>query len=170
MRICVVGCGRWGSLITWYLDRMKHDVTLYGPKDAEQMQRFLKDRSNDLLELPESVKLTTDISVLSDAEVIVISIGSQGLRSFMKEIEHLELKNKTFVLCMKGLEIGTGKRLSEVVTENVDSSNAVAVWIGPGHVQEFLAGIPNCMVIDSDYEETKRMLVEEFSGDLIRFY
>ncbi|MBO7310090.1 MAG: NAD(P)H-dependent glycerol-3-phosphate dehydrogenase [Clostridia bacterium] len=170
MKICVVGCGRWGSLITWYLDRMKHDVTLYGKADAEQMQRFLKDRTNDLLELPESVKLSTEISDLCDAEIIVISIPSQSLRSFMGEIEHLEIKNKIFVLCMKGIETGTGKRLSEIATENIDSSNAVAVWIGPGHVQEFYAGNPNCMVIDSNNEQVKKLLVEEFSGDLIRFY
>ncbi len=170
MKITVVGCGRWGSLITWYLDGHGQDVTLYGLEDAPQMQRFLKERRNDLLELPESIKLTTDISSLSGAEVIVISIGSQGLRSFMKEIEHLELKNKIFVLCMKGIEIGTGKRLSEIVTENVDPSNKVAVWIGPGHVQEFYAGIPNCMVIDSADEKVKKMLVKSFSSDLIRFY
>ncbi|MCQ2457025.1 MAG: glycerol-3-phosphate dehydrogenase, partial [Clostridia bacterium] len=30
MKITVIGCGRWGSLITWYLDRTGHDVTLYG--------------------------------------------------------------------------------------------------------------------------------------------
>ena len=170
MKIVVVGCGRWGSLITWYLDSHGQNVTLYGLEDAPQMQRFLAERRNDLLELPESVKLTTDISSLSDAEVIVISIGSQGLRSFMGEIQHLELKNKIFVLCMKGIEIGTGKRLSEVVEENVDPSNTVAVWIGPGHVQEFYRGIPNCMVIDSKNDEVKKMLVKSFSSDLIRFY
>ena len=46
----------------------------------------------------------------------------------------------------------------------------MAVWLGPGHVQEFYRGIPNCMVIDSDNETVKRRLVEAFSGDLIRFY
>ena len=45
-----------------------------------------------------------------------------------------------------------------------------AVWIGPGHVQAFCAGIPNCMVIDSADEGTKKTLVDAFSGDLIRFY
>ena len=44
------------------------------------------------------------------------------------------------------------------------------MWLGPGHVQEFYAGIPNCMVIDSEDEETKRMLVDRFSSELIRFY
>ena len=170
MKICVVGCGRWGSLITWYLDRQGHDVTLYGREYSEHMKRFLSERKNDLLELPESVKLTTKLDMLKDAEVIVISIASQGLRGFMSEIAALDLKNKIFVLCMKGIEIGTGKRLSQIAAENTDASNSVAVWIGPGHVQEFYAGIPNCMVIDSDNDEVKRLLVESFSGDLIRFY
>ena len=170
MKICVVGCGRWGSLITWYLDSIGHEVTLYGRKSSENMKRFIAERKNDLLTLPESVGLTTELGSLAEAEVIVVSIASQGLRAFMKELEPLELKDKIFVLCMKGIEIGTGKRLSEIAAENTHPSNSVAVWIGPGHVQEFYAGIPNCMVIDSADENVKRTLVESFSGELIRFY
>lgn len=170
MKICVVGCGRWGSLITWYLDSIGHEVTLYGRASSEHMKRFLKERKNDLLSLPESVKLTTDINELKKADVMIVSIASQALRGFMAQISELELKNKTFVLCMKGIEIGTGKRLSEIVGENTSPTNAVAVWLGPGHVQEFYNGIPNCMVIDSDNEDVKRLLVNEFSSELIRFY
>lgn len=171
MKICVIGCGRWGSLITWYLSEKRgFDVTLYGRDGSETMQRFIKERRNDLLTLPESVKLSTDISCLLDAEVIVISVNSQGLSTLMSELEPLELKNKIFVLCMKGIEISTGRRLSEIVTESTDATNKVAVWLGPGHVQEFYAGIPNCMVIDSEDEEVKRLLVDSFSSELIRFY
>ena len=71
---------------------------------------------------------------------------------------------------MKGIEISTGRRLSEVASAATHSSNKVAVWIGPGHVQEFYAGIPNCMVIDSTDDDTKHMLVDAFSSELIRFY
>ncbi len=170
MKITVVGCGRWGSLIAWYLDEIGHDVTLYGRASSLHMQRFLADRSNDLLTLSERVVLSTSLSSLEDAEVIVISIASQQLRGFLSDIAPLGLKNKAVVLCMKGLEIDSGKRLSEVAEEMLDPSMAVAVWLGPGHVQEFYAGIPNCMVIDSRHEEVKRRLVDEFSGDLIRFY
>ena len=70
---------------------------------------------------------------------------------------------------MKGLEIGTGKRLSEIVAEELPG-NDIAVWLGPGHVQEFLSGIPNCMVIDSASDAVKERLVSSFSSDLIRFY
>lgn len=170
MKIAVVGCGRWGSLITWYLDRLGNDVTLYGREGSANMRRFIEERRNDLLTLGESVRLSTDLSCTEDAEVIVISIASQGLRGFMETLRTYELKNKIFVLCMKGIEIGSGKRLSEIVEENTDPSNTVAVWLGPGHVQEFYAGIPNCMVIDSKNTEVKERLVDEFSSELIRFY
>ena len=170
MKITVIGPGRWGSLITWYLDTRHHDVTLYGLKDAKEMQGFLKDRKNSLLTLPESVKLSTDLSCIKNSEVIVISIPSQALQGLFNEINRFSLKNKTFVLCMKGIEISTGRRLSEIAKENLDTSNKVAVWIGPGHVQEFYHGIPNCMVIDSEDEEVKKHLVKEFSSKLIRFY
>ncbi len=170
MKITVIGCGRWGSLITWYLDRLGHDVTLYGRENSPHMRAFLETRSNDLLTLPESVALSTEIACAKDAEVIIISIGAQGLRSLMAELSALSLENKIFVLCMKGIEIETGKRLSEIVEENTHPSNRVAVWLGPGHVQEFHAGIPNCMVIDSRDATTKELLVSAFSGELIRFY
>ena len=71
---------------------------------------------------------------------------------------------------MKGLEKTTGKRLSVVVSECLDASNKVAVWLGPGHVQDFYAGIPSCMVIDSEHDDVKKELVDAFSSNLIRFY
>lgn len=170
MKITVIGCGRWGSLITWYLDYINMDVTLYGRAESVNMQRFIKERKNDYLELPESVKLSTDLSCVMDADVIVISINSQGLQALLEELKVFDLQNKIFVLCMKGIEIATGRRLTQVVNDNVDFSNEVAVWIGPGHVQELYHGVPNCMVIDSNNEEVKRTLVDTFNSELIRIY
>ena len=170
MKVTVIGCGRWGSLITWYLDYIKMDVTLYGRAESKNMQRFLAERKNDYLTLPESVKLSTDLSCVKDAEVIVISINSQGLQALLEELKTYDLQNKIFVLCMKGIEIATGRRLTQVVNDSVDFSNEVAVWIGPGHVQELYNGVPNCMVIDSNNENVKKKLVDTFNSDLIRIY
>lgn len=171
MRVTVIGCGRWGSLITWYLDRIGHSVVLYGRESSANMKEFLATRRNALLTLPESVRLSTDLGeAIAKAEVLILSVPSQGLRGLMAELAPYRVQNRAIVLCMKGIEIGTGKRLSEIVAETTDPSNAVAVWLGPGHVQEFYAGVPNCMVIDSENEEWKHRLADEFSGDLIRFY
>ncbi|MGN6712317.1 NAD(P)H-dependent glycerol-3-phosphate dehydrogenase [Anaerocolumna jejuensis] len=168
MNITVIGCGRWGSFITWYLNKIGHQVTLYGRSSSKHMQEFFRTRSNGLITLEETVTLTSDLTAVNNSDIIVISVNSQGLKPLMEEIK--EVRNKTVVLCMKGIEIGTGKRLSEIAGEAMDTSNKVAVWLGPGHVQEYLSNIPNCMVIDSEEDEVKERLVREFSSDLIRFY
>ncbi len=173
MQITVIGCGRWGSLIAWYLaERRALPVTLYGRPSSPHVRRFIAERRNDLLTLPDGVRVSTDLAdcITPACDTVIISIGAQGLRALMQELSAYDLTGKTLVLCMKGIEADTGKRLSEVVGEYVDESVKVAIWVGPGHVQEFYAGIPNCMVIDSADEATKHRLVNAFSGELIRFY
>lgn len=170
MTITIIGCGRWGSCIAWYLNQIGHDVTLYGKKDSESMKALMLERKNEYIELPETIKLSCDTACIKNAETIIISINSQGLRNLCCELSSLNLENKIFVLCMKGLEQNTCKRLSEIMDECMPASCKTAVWLGPGHVEEFYHGIQNCMVIDSKSESVKRYLVDEFSGGIIRFY
>ena len=172
MKISVLGCGRWGSCIAWYLDRIGNEIVSCGLKDAPDFQTLYYTRKNDYLSFPESIEVSCDLEyAVGRAEVIVISISSQHLRSYMEEITRYNVEGKTFVLCMKGVEADTGKRLSEVVGSFVDESKTpISVWVGPGHPQDYVKGIPNCMVIDSNNKEVKEKLVREFTSDLIRFY
>ncbi len=171
MKISVIGCGRWGSFIARYLDSVGHEVSLYGRASSCNMQELLTTRRNALMTLPRSVRLVTSLGdALAGIDALVISIDSQGLRALFGEIKESSVLPPRIVLCMKGLEIGTGKRLSVITREELGEGIPVAVWLGPGHVQEFCAGVPNCMVIDSEDEETKHLLVDEFSSSLIRFY
>ena len=71
---------------------------------------------------------------------------------------------------MKGIEVETGKRLSQVMGESGVDENNVAVWVGPGHIQAFVKGYPNCMVIDSVNKDLVKYLADNLRGDLIRFY
>ncbi|MBR3891397.1 MAG: NAD(P)H-dependent glycerol-3-phosphate dehydrogenase [Bacilli bacterium] len=169
-KVTVIGCGRWGSFIAYYLDLIGKSVTLYGRSTSKDYIRFKETRSNGKVVLKDTLELTCDLDKALSNDIIVISINSQGLRALMKEIKDKGVTNKTYILCMKGIEIDTGKRLSEVVDEFKDEFSNVAVWIGPGHVEEFVKGVPNCMVIDSLNNDTKEMLVKEFSSNLIRFY
>ena len=170
MKYSVIGCGRWGSFIAWYLNKIGHEVTLYGREGSAHMRRILQTRSNGLVTFDDGIALTTDIRDALAADTVCISIGSQQLRGLMAQIASFGVSGRTFVLCMKGIEIDTGLRLSQIAEEAVGEGNEVAVWLGPGHVQEFLSGVPNCMVIDSRSEQTKARLVEQLSGGLIRFY
>ena len=171
MKISVLGCGRWGSFIAWYLSRRGNDVTSWGPEE-DYSYRVLKETGrNEYVELNSKIHLTCDLEeAVTRAEIIVISISAQGLRGFMQKIIRYDVSDKVFVLCMKGIESDTGKRLSEILADSGISSDKIAVWVGPGHIQSFVQGIPNCMVIDSESETLKRSLVGEFKSDLIRFY
>lgn len=170
MKAVVIGCGRWGTFISWYLDYIGHDVTLYGRSNSANMQSLIQTRRNQYLKLSDKEKLSTDLSVVVDADAIFISINSQGLRSLCEELNDYDLCGKKVILCMKGIEIATGQRLSEVVKQKITSDVEICVWLGPGHVQEYVKGHPNCMVIDSDNLEAKKYLLKELSSDLIRFY
>lgn len=172
MKISVLGCGRWGSCIAWYLDKIGHDVMSCGLADAPEFIQLEKTHKNDYLEFPMSIEVSSNLKNAVDrAEVIVISISSQHLRSYIAQISEHNLDGKIIVLCMKGVEATTGKRLSEVVGEFVDESKTpIAVWVGPGHPQDYVKGIPNCMVIDSNNQDVKEKLVNEFTSELIRFY
>ncbi len=172
MKISVLGCGRWGSCIAWYLDKIGHEVLSCGLSDAPEFIQLKNTRKNDYLSFPESIEISDNLEyAIERAEVIVISISSQYLRSYFTDISKYNLDNKTIVLCMKGVEASTGKRLSEVVSEFVDEEKTpIAVWVGPGHPQDYVRGIPNCMVIDSKNQKIKEKLVNEFTSELIRFY
>lgn len=172
MKISVLGCGRWGSFIAWYQATvLNNDVVLYGEDGRASYEVLKKERKNEYVALDERITLTSDLGgALAHAEVVIISISSQALRSFMQKIVRYPVSDKIFVLCMKGIEESTGKRLSEVVTESGVQSDKVAVWVGPGHIQSFLAGVPNCMLIDSADLELKQRLSREFKSNLIRFY
>ncbi len=171
MKISVLGCGRWGSFIAWYLCNQGHDVYSWGPEEDYSYQILKSTGKNEYVELDSRICLTCDLQkAVEHAEIIIISISSQGLRGFMQRITAYDVSKKNFVLCMKGIEVSTGCRLSEVLVESGISPQHIAVWVGPGHIQAFTAGIPNCMVIDSANAELKHKLANEFKSDLIRFY
>ena len=115
MKITVIGSGRWGSFIAWYLNRIGQDVSVYGRKESKEFTHLQETRSNDYIIYPDSIVLTTNINACFESEVIVISIPSQNLYDLMQDLKGLNLENKTFVLCMKGIDTKRHKRLSEIV-------------------------------------------------------
>ncbi|WP_296918853.1 NAD(P)H-dependent glycerol-3-phosphate dehydrogenase [Megasphaera sp.] len=172
MNITVLGCGRWGSFHAWYADHIGHDVTLWGRPGSKNLSRLKETRQNDYLTLPSTINLTDDLKgSLSGADICIISISAQQLRPFTKDIRSAGYaKNLPFVLAMKGLEAGSGKRLTTVMAEELGETVRSAVWVGPGHVQDFISGMPNCMVIASADDELTHFLVDTFTSPLIRFY
>lgn len=171
MNVSVLGCGRWGSFISWYLSSHNHNVIEWGRENSKSFVALKENGRNEYVTLDERIKLSSDLEeAVNFGEIIIISISSQSLRSFMREIVKFNIKDKIFVLCMKGIEENTGKRLSEVLIDFNINKNNIAVWVGPGHIQALTQGLPNCMVIDSDNKELVKKLCDDFRSELIRFY
>ena len=171
MNVSVLGCGRWGSFLAWYSNYIGHNVVSYGRPDAPSYLVLKNTGRNEWVELDKNIELSCDLDYsIERADVIIISISSQGLRGFFTEMAKRDLSNKKIVLCMKGIEEATGKRLTEVAIEAGADKNNIAVWVGPGHIQEFTKGKPNCMVVDAYNDELIDYLIQNFRSNLIRYY
>lgn len=170
MNVTVLGSGRWGTFLAVYHSR-RNNVVLWGREGSPDFEQLLNERKNSYLTLPDNLILELDLEkALKHSDYIVISISAQHLREFCQRINQYNVHGKTFILCMKGIESETGERLSEIVKDTVRQYVNICVWVGPGHVQDFMAGIPNCMVVDSADKMVTKDVVEKFSGDLIRLY
>ncbi|MBQ2953325.1 MAG: NAD(P)H-dependent glycerol-3-phosphate dehydrogenase [Clostridia bacterium] len=169
-RVVVIGAGRWGCFLAWYAARIGHQVTLVGRRESENFRALRISRTSGCLTLPESITLSDDMTCASEADFLLISVPAQQLAALAGQLAEMELRGRTIVLCMKGVEASTGRRLTQVITDALDHSNEAVVWVGPGHAEEFLRGVPNCMVIDSAGEMAKQAVIRAFSSDLIRFY
>ena len=87
MKISVLGCGRWGSFIAWYLTQRGNEVTSWGPEGDPSYEVLKQTGRNEYVQLDERIRLTCDLErAVSDAQIIVISISSQGLRGFMRRL------------------------------------------------------------------------------------
>jgi glycerol-3-phosphate dehydrogenase (NAD(P)+) len=167
----IIGCGRWASFLAWYSAYLGHHTLIYGRPHSERLLRLRQTRKNDYLELPDRVEVTDNLELtINHSSYLLIAIGAQNLCDFFQKLSQDTFHSKTLVLCMKGIEAATGARLTQIVRGFVGAQTHVAVWLGPGHVQDFLQKIPNCMVIGSENMDITRALIERYSSPLIRLY
>ena len=170
--ITVIGCGRWGGFLGYYVAKYKGAQTLmYGLEVDPAYQSLVRTGNNGYVTMPANVAYTTDLEQALQNQVIIVSIGCQAFRGLCKQLNQYNLSGKRFLLAMKGLEETTGKRMTEIFYEEIQQPDTTAaVLLGPGHVQDYLAEIPSCVVIDSDNADTKQQLADFMNSSLIRVY
>ena len=171
-KISVIGCGRWGTFLGWYAANYCHfdKVVLYDLKDSPAFIEMQKTRQNSYLTLSDNMHLTSNIEEVLESDVTIVSIGCQHLRSLAKQLNGYDLTGKTFLLAIKGLEEGAAKTIEQIFSEEIKQDIHIAILAGPGHVQDYLRGVPSCAVIDSYDPKTTEKLVNLLQSDLIRFY
>ena len=127
-------------------------------------------RKNPYLTLSDNMVLHDKIEDVLQNDLIIVSIGCQHFRELCKQLNTFNIKGKTFLLAMKGLETPSAATMFSIMREEIKQDIHIAILAGPGHVQDYMKGVPSCAVIDSDEEETKDMLIKSLQSDLIRFY
>lgn len=171
MNITVLGCGRWGSFLAWYLNSIGNNVLLWGRDSSEKFRCLKERRYNEYVKLPIEINLCNSLQIAVEfADVIFIAINEQNLRDLMKSIVLFEnYTSKSYVICMKGLENTTCKRLSEVVYEYIGNNDQIAAIVGPAQPADLVNGSPTCMIIDSHNKILASKLAKSFSRRLVHF-
>lgn len=169
-RMSVLGCGRWGSFHLWYGSRCGLAVTGWEPGDSEPFRMLAERRANRHLALPDDVTLTTDLDSALETDILVIATPSSELGGLCSVLRGRDLSRIHMILCMKGLEKGTGRRLSEIVRAGGLEPASLSAWVGPGHPSLLAAGQPTCMLIASDDDESSTLLADRLGSRLVRLY
>ena len=171
-QMSVIGCGRWGTFLAWYVanycDIKK--VLLYGMVGAPTYEELKQNRKNEYLSLSDNMEMTSDLAQTLTSKFIIISINCQNLRGLAKQLNGYDLNGKTFLLAMKGLEEPSAKILAQVFREEINQDIHIATLGGPGHVEDYLKGVPSAAVIDSFEPETQDKVIKFMQSNLIRFY
>jgi glycerol-3-phosphate dehydrogenase (NAD(P)+) len=158
-RVAVLGAGSWGTTFAKILADGGADVTLWArrPELAREIDEVK--RNSDYLEginLPRTLRATSKLGeAMRDAEQVFISIPSQTLRSNLEAIVPFLGPSTVVVSLMKGVEKGTGLRMSEVIAQGLPiEPERIAVASGPNLALEIAREQPTAAVVSSVSLET----------------
>jgi glycerol-3-phosphate dehydrogenase (NAD(P)+) len=148
----VLGAGSWGTAFSLVLADAGNDVTLWARREEVCETINLRRENTDYLpgvELPAKVTATHDTErALADAEVVVFAVPSQTFRSNLEQWAPHVPSSAVMVSLMKGVELGTLKRMSEVIGEVTDAGpERVAVVSGPNLSHEISQREPAASVV-----------------------
>ncbi|MDP9181522.1 MAG: NAD(P)-dependent glycerol-3-phosphate dehydrogenase [Actinomycetota bacterium] len=151
-RAAVLGCGAWGTAFAKILADAGNDVVLWArrPELAEAVNSH-RENADYLpgIVLPRGIRATSEAGdALDGADVVVLAVPSQTLRDNLAAVAHQVPSDALLVSLMKGVELGTTKRMSEVVREVADApEERVVVVTGPNLAKEIAAEQPTASVV-----------------------
>ncbi len=151
-RIAVFGAGSWGTAFSLVLADAGNAVTLWGRRE-ELCDAITSTHENpDYLpgvELPFSLRASHDPElVLAGADIVILALPAQTLRENLTEWKPFLTRDSIMVSLIKGVELGSAKRMTEVIREitGVDPAH-VAVVSGPNLSKEIAERQPAASVV-----------------------
>lgn len=174
LNIAILGDGGWGTTLAILLHRKGFKVNLWGAF-ADYVRYLDKKRVNTRflpgIKIPKGIEITHNLRrVSSDKGLIILAIPSQYLRRVLRKFKTVDDNRQVIYLSViKGIEMGTLKRMSEVIHDELGKVK-LAVLSGPTIAHEVACGIPTTCVIASADEALRKYLQDIFMTDRFRIY
>jgi len=171
-KIGVLGAGAWGTALAAAAVKAGRDTLLWA-REPEVVESINAAHENTLflkgIPLDPALKATGSYADLSDRDAILVVSPAQHLRSMVKELKSHIGPNAPLVICSKGIEVATGKLLSEVIEETAPE-NPVAVLSGPTFAAEVARGLPCALTLACRDKAIGDSLVQALGQPMLRPY
>src|SRR5689334_6414951 len=174
-RIATFGSGSWGTAFSLVLADAGHDITMWARREDLCTTINEKRENSDYLpgiELPSSIRATHDPAEAADgAEVVVLAVPSQTLRANLTDWASVLPSDAVMMSLMKGVELGSLKRMSEVIAEVTGAGpDRIAVISGPNLAKEIARREPAASVVACADEDVAKMLQDRCHSPAFRPY
>ena len=171
--MAVIGAGSWGTALAALWGKHGHPIMLWGndPIRTEALQQTRENKEYlPGVQLPPSVRVTTDLAECSNSDLIVLVVPSKAMRSIAGRLRvHVNSDRAVFLSCTKGIEHGTGMRMSEILREAFPA-HAVAVMSGPNLAVEVSRNLPTATVLGCPDEGCAESLQQHLGSSRFRIY
>jgi len=173
-KISVYGAGSWGTALALQLARNGIDVLLwdYNPEHTALYEQK-RENVNYLpgIPFPDNLHCTDSIeAMVNHAQDQLIVIPSHGFRDLLKKLKPLLSKSHSIFWATKGLEVGTGKLLHEVLLEELGDQIQYGLVSGPTFALEVAKGLPSAMTAAASTPELAQRIAAAFQGGNYRVY
>ena len=152
--VTVVGATSWGTTLGIILAREGHDVRLLARTEDEALMLESRRENSRFVPgfpFPDSMHTRADADAFADSDVVIIAVPSHTLRDNIRKVAAQIPPGCIVVSAVKGLELNTGKRMSEILSEEMPSGSErnVCALSGPNLASEIVRGMPAPTVIAS---------------------
>lgn len=175
-RVGVVGTTSWGTTLGILLARQGHEVTLWARTEEEADDLVSAQENKRLLPgvpFPSNLTATADASsAFSNADLVVLCTPSQRLRENLPVLRpHLQAST-VLLSAIKGLEEGTGKRMTQIIYEELPdvAPNQLCVLSGPNLSQEVVEAKPSSTVVAANDMKVAEWVQEIYNSNTFRVY
>lgn len=168
-----LGGGSFGTALSVMLSKKGHCIRIWDRNNTVIEDINIKRENIKYLPnvvIPNTVRAYNDIQeTVSGAEYVVLSVPSHVIRQICKDLSYFIDKNVIILCIAKGIEEETGKRLSQVIAEELPD-NPIVIMSGPSHAEEVALDIPTAVVASSLNMEAAEKVQDLFMTNKFRVY